>query len=198
MLKIVAFDGAEIFKIKGFKWRIAVSIVLPFIAIIFLICWFWEYAEPYTVWQNIAVLLVTLLIIGGVLGAIWARWGMKHGHEMGKFDEIGEEIGKKVEEAFKDKKEEESKDLNNLNMAFEQIAITVFFLNPEKIKEERSSWNRDKCNKQHSCSCTVTSHLHCKNCCHNSKKETCYERFPRFAFNRARTNNRFNHYITSN
>ena len=93
-------------KIKGFKWRITTSIILPFLAIIFLISWFWYYAEPYTVWQNIAVLLVVLIAMAGILGVIWVRWGMKHGDKMEKF---GEEFGKKIEEAVegKDKAEED-------------------------------------------------------------------------------------------
>jgi len=89
----------EVFKIKGFKWRIITSIIIPFLAIIFLIIWFWSYAEPYTIWQNIAILLVVLLIVGGVLGSIWARWGMIHSDEMKKF----EDFGKKVEESFDNK-----------------------------------------------------------------------------------------------
>ncbi len=72
---------------------------------IFLIFWFWYYAEPYSVWQNIAVLLVTILAMGGTLGVIWTRWGMQHGHEMEKFDNIGEEIGEKIEETFSGKKD---------------------------------------------------------------------------------------------
>jgi len=96
----------KMFKIKGFKWRIGISIVLPFIGIIFLISWFWEYAEPYTVWQNIAVLLVVLLIIGAILGALWAKWGITHGEKMEKW---GEDFGKKIEEAVegKDKSKED-------------------------------------------------------------------------------------------
>jgi peptidoglycan/LPS O-acetylase OafA/YrhL len=97
----------EVFKIKGFKWRIAISIILPFIAIIFLISWFWYYAEPYTVWQNIAVLLVVLLVVGGILGAAWARWGITHGKEMEKW---GEEFGKKIEEAVEGKDKSEDDD----------------------------------------------------------------------------------------
>jgi peptidoglycan/LPS O-acetylase OafA/YrhL len=77
-------DEKEKFKTSGFKWRVGLSIALPFAAMIFLIIWFWSYAQPYNVWQNIAVMLVTLLVIGGVLGSVWARWGIKHGH---KFDE---------------------------------------------------------------------------------------------------------------
>ena len=108
-LRMVPKPGWEVFKISGFKWRVSISIILPLAAMIFLIIWFWYYAEPYSVWQNIAVLLVTLLVIGGILGAIWARWGIKHGHEMDKFDDIGEEIGKKIEESMKSK-EDKSKD----------------------------------------------------------------------------------------
>lgn len=105
-LKMIPKPGWEIFKIKGFKWRILTSLIIPFLALLFLITWFWYYAEPYTVWQNIAVLLVVILAIGGILGVIWARWSMKHGHEMKKFEDIGEEIGKKVEDSFKEKKED--------------------------------------------------------------------------------------------
>ena len=96
-LRMIPKRGWEIFQIKGFKWRTITSIIIPFLAIIFLIIWFWIYAEPYSVWQNIAVLLVTLLALGGILGVIWARWSMKHGEEMKKFEKIGEEIEKKFE-----------------------------------------------------------------------------------------------------
>ena len=108
-LRLIPKSSWEVFKITGFKWRVIVSILFPFLAIIFLIFWFWYYAEPYSVWQNIAVLLVTLLALGGILGAIWARWGIQHSHEFEKYEEIGEEFGKKVEEAFNDKKENETK-----------------------------------------------------------------------------------------
>ena len=106
-LRMIPKSEWKMLKIKGFKWRIATSIVLPFLAIIFLISWFWYYAEPYTVWQNIAVLLVVLLALGGILGVIWARWGMKHGDKMEKF---GEELGKKIEETVEGKENSEEDD----------------------------------------------------------------------------------------
>jgi hypothetical protein len=83
-LKMIPKEGREMFKTLGFKWRIQTSIVIPFLAIVFLIIWFWFYAAPFTVWQNIAVLLITLLAVGGILGALWARWGMKHGWKFDK------------------------------------------------------------------------------------------------------------------
>jgi len=96
-LRMIPKKGWEIFKIKGFKWRIITSIILPFASIIFLIIWFWFYAEPFTVWQNISILLVVLLILGGLLGIVWARWSMIHQKEMDKFEKIGKEIEEKFE-----------------------------------------------------------------------------------------------------
>jgi type VI protein secretion system component VasK len=82
-------------KTKGFKWRLWLSLILAFFLIIFLIVWFWYYAEPYTWYQNIAILIVSVLIIGGVLGASWTPWGMKYGY---KFDESDEKQMEKTEE----------------------------------------------------------------------------------------------------
>ena len=83
-LKMIPKEGKEIMETIGFKWRIWTSIIIPIIALIFLIIWFWYYAEPFTIWQHIAVLLVTLLIVGGILGVVWTRWGMTHGWKMQK------------------------------------------------------------------------------------------------------------------
>ena len=97
-LRMITKEGWEIFKISGFRWRIISSIIVPLISIIFLIFWFWYLAEPYSVWQNIAVFIVVLLIIGGTLGVIWAKWSMKHSEEMKKFEKIGKEIEEKFDD----------------------------------------------------------------------------------------------------
>jgi len=116
-IKKIPKEGKEAMKIIGFKWRIQTSIALPFIGLIFLIIWFWYYAIPYSVWQNIAVLLVTVLIIGGMLGSIWARWGVQHGdwnwekhassyyHHEKKSDDEVIDIEKKVDEKTNNKEE---------------------------------------------------------------------------------------------
>ena len=104
-LRLIPKKGWEIFKISGFRWRIITSIIIPIGSIVILITWFWYYAEPFSVWQNIAVLLVVLLMMGGVLGVIWVRWSIKHDDEMKKFEDMGDEIGKKIEDSVKDKSE---------------------------------------------------------------------------------------------
>lgn len=71
-------------KVKGFKSRVAISGILVFAAFVFLIYWFWYLAQPYNVYQNIVIFIIPFLIAGGILGAMWAPWGMKHGRRFEK------------------------------------------------------------------------------------------------------------------
>lgn len=106
-IKMIPKEGKEIIKTLGFKWRIQISVIIPFVVLIFLIIWFWFYAIPYTIWQNIAVMLITLLAVGGILGSIWARWGMKQGWNFEKKAETAFYQHKKED---KDEGKEEDKD----------------------------------------------------------------------------------------
>ena len=74
-------EGKEMMKEAGFTSRVAVSIIIPFALLIFLIVWFYYWAADYNIYQNIAILLVSVLVVGGSMGAIWSSWGMKHGKE---------------------------------------------------------------------------------------------------------------------
>ena len=72
-------EETEMWKIKGFRWRVWVSIIGGLSVIIFLMYWFWVLAEPYDIYQNLAIFIVSFLIAGGILAAMWAPWGMTHG-----------------------------------------------------------------------------------------------------------------------
>jgi MFS family permease len=74
-----SIQETEMWKTKGFKWRVWVSGIGLLAVFIFLIYWFWVFAEPYDVYKNVAIFIVSFLIMGGLLGAMWAPWGMKHG-----------------------------------------------------------------------------------------------------------------------
>ena len=76
----------EMWETKGFKGRVWLSMILASILLVFLIVWFWYYAEPYSWYQNIAILIVSLLIIGGILGVSWAPWGIKYGSKFNDSD----------------------------------------------------------------------------------------------------------------
>jgi len=62
----------------GIGWRIAVSIVTFFGAIIAVILWLFFYAGAYNAYQNLAVIVVILLAFVAIMGATWASWGLRH------------------------------------------------------------------------------------------------------------------------
>lgn len=81
----------EMWTTKGFRWRTWVSGIVVLVNFIFMIYWFWYLATPYDVYQNIAIFLVSFLIMGGILGALWAGWGIKYGHHYHHRDEMKKE-----------------------------------------------------------------------------------------------------------
>jgi hypothetical protein len=68
----------EILKSSGLRWRVLLSIIVSFGWLVFLILWFAFYALDYTVNRNIAITLVSILIMGVILVVSWASWGMKY------------------------------------------------------------------------------------------------------------------------
>ncbi len=109
-LRMMSKKEWEMFKIRGFKWRIIGSIVYGLALLIVLIYGFWFLWTDFNFWQYLAIILVIALVSGGILGAMWASWSSKYKDEM---DKCGEEFGKKFEKGFKEsfeKKDEKEKD----------------------------------------------------------------------------------------
>jgi len=69
--------GAGPSKNEGMGWRVGVSIVTFFAAVIAVILWLFFYAGGFNAYQNIAVVVVIFLAFIAVMGATWASWGMK-------------------------------------------------------------------------------------------------------------------------
>jgi len=65
----------------GFTWRVSLSIIVFFGWAIFLILWLLFYAGDFNAYQNIAVILVTILVGIAILAASWASWGIKYGYK---------------------------------------------------------------------------------------------------------------------
>ena len=57
--------------------RVAVSIVVGVSWLIFLILFLAFYADGFSIYQNLAILLASLLVVGAILGPMWAYWGIK-------------------------------------------------------------------------------------------------------------------------
>jgi amino acid transporter len=77
-MKHMSDDEKEMWRMQGFRWRVAVTLVVFLVVFGFLIYWFWYLAQPYNIYQNIAIFIVAFLIAGGLIGAMWAPWGMRH------------------------------------------------------------------------------------------------------------------------
>jgi hypothetical protein len=68
----------------GFRWRVALSIIVCIGWLIFLIIWLGFFAGDFNIYQNIAIFLASILGIGVILGPAWAHWGMKYGWKYDK------------------------------------------------------------------------------------------------------------------
>lgn len=65
----------------GLASRIAVSIIVFFGLLIFAIIYVAFFAPSFTLFQQIAVILVAILAATAILGAMWASWGIKYGKD---------------------------------------------------------------------------------------------------------------------
>jgi len=63
--------------VKGFGWRVVATIVVVFGWLIFLILWLGFLAADYSGYQNLAIILVSVLALAGILCATWVIWAMK-------------------------------------------------------------------------------------------------------------------------
>jgi hypothetical protein len=77
-------EDDEVLKTPGFAWRVSLSIIVGVGWLVFLILWVTFYAAAFTLIENIVIVLVSLLIVGAILGASWAPWGIKYGRTCGK------------------------------------------------------------------------------------------------------------------
>jgi hypothetical protein len=67
----------EVWTTPGFGWRVAVSILVVIGWISFVILWLFFSAGDFDIFQNLAIVIVSVLVSIGILGAMWAPWGMR-------------------------------------------------------------------------------------------------------------------------
>jgi hypothetical protein len=77
-------EDEEVLETPGFAWRVSLSIIVGVGWLVFLILWLTFYAAAFTLLENIVIVLVSMLIVGAILGASWASWGIKYGRKFGK------------------------------------------------------------------------------------------------------------------
>jgi len=75
----------KMMKIPGMAWRVSLSIIVSIGWLAFIILWLFFYAQSFTIYQNIAIFIVSILVAGAIMGASWASFGMKYGHKFEKY-----------------------------------------------------------------------------------------------------------------
>ena len=70
--------NAREFTWTGFRWRVMLSILGPIAWLCFTLLYVGFWAQGLTLFQSVIVILVSILILGGVMGATWSSWGFNH------------------------------------------------------------------------------------------------------------------------
>lgn len=64
---------------RGMVWRIVLSIILIFGLLIFLIVWLLGFADGFSLSQNVATVLIALVVFFGLQAAVWGSMWMGMG-----------------------------------------------------------------------------------------------------------------------
>ena len=64
----------------GFAWRVALSILVFFGMVAFIVLWFLFFAGRFNGYQNAAAVMITILVGIAILVASWAAWGIRYGY----------------------------------------------------------------------------------------------------------------------
>ena len=62
---------------SGIWWRVAASILVGVSWISFELLYAAFWAGPYSLFQSIVIVLVSFILLAGIMGAMWASWGMR-------------------------------------------------------------------------------------------------------------------------
>lgn len=57
---------------------VLLSILGPIVWMVFTLLYVGFWANGFSLFQSFVVVLVSLLILGGVMGSIWTVWGLRH------------------------------------------------------------------------------------------------------------------------
>ncbi|MCK9152334.1 hypothetical protein [Methanobacterium alcaliphilum] len=59
--------------------RVYATIIIGFMWLLALGLWLFFYAENFSIIQNIAAFIISIVIIGALCVALWVPWAMKNG-----------------------------------------------------------------------------------------------------------------------
>jgi uncharacterized membrane protein len=66
--------------VEGLRWRTVASIIGSVVWLSFTLLYVGFWATAFSLFQSIIVILVSIIILGGVMGAVWTAWGPRYRH----------------------------------------------------------------------------------------------------------------------
>jgi len=63
---------------QGELKRIYVTIIIGLLWLLFLGLWLFYYTAFYSILQNIAVFVISLVVVGAMMIILWLPWSFKH------------------------------------------------------------------------------------------------------------------------
>jgi len=69
----------------GLASRIAVSIVVGVAWLLFLVIFLFFYAGGFNIYQNLAIVIASILVVFAILGPMWVYWGIKVASKYGEW-----------------------------------------------------------------------------------------------------------------
>jgi hypothetical protein len=79
---------------KGLKWRLALTIYGSIGTLIFIIAFLAFFPTGFDIWQKIAVVLISLLVLSALVSSIWIPWKITYWEEVEEWGKKFEKLGK--------------------------------------------------------------------------------------------------------
>jgi hypothetical protein len=65
---------------EGLGWRAATSAVTAIGWLAFIIAWLAFFAGDFNIYENLAIFLLSILVMAGIMGLVWVPWAIREMH----------------------------------------------------------------------------------------------------------------------
>jgi hypothetical protein len=73
-------DWRDWMGVRGMIWRISASMMSGVLWFSFIIAWLFFAATDYSIWENLGLVLMSLIALAAINIAIWLTFGMRYAH----------------------------------------------------------------------------------------------------------------------
>ncbi|WXG44334.1 MAG: hypothetical protein WED04_09920 [Promethearchaeati archaeon SRVP18_Atabeyarchaeia-1] len=74
-------DNEDAASAPGLGWRVSVTVAVSLGWLVFLILWLAFLSVGWPLYQSIAIVLISILLLVVILSLMWVPWGLKYGRK---------------------------------------------------------------------------------------------------------------------